>query len=94
LPISVAGFQRDLKVVAVRDRGGVNAGHHILAVLREAPPLLFGLVGRHAVDCFYIQTVLGFFAFDKLLLLQCLAQKFRVGREAEFIGGRVGVYDG
>ena len=61
-------------MVAVRDRGGVNAGHHILAVLREAPPLLFGLVGRHAVDCFYIQTVLGFFAFDKLLLLQCLAQ--------------------
>ena len=27
-------------------------------------------------------------------ILQCLAQKFRVGREAEFIGGRVGVYDG
>ena len=30
--------------------------------------------------------------FDKLLLLQCLAQKFRVGREAEFIESQYGLY--
>ena len=69
-----SGFEREFILLPVLDDRVVHSEEVLFAALRDAPPLLDGLIGGFAVHGQHIPAVLALLPGDELLLLTGLPQ--------------------